>query len=198
MLPCAARCVLFVLHVRLLSPRSADRCSPGLCWRMVGIGALSLRIRDEHLHEEPSLRIVLEAKVMRRVDAFQILPLDSGGQLLKPSREFGGSCGHRPSSGGSSPGDAQRLSLRHKASAACSADRCSPCLCWRMVGIGALPLRMRDEHLHEDAGLRIVFSNARSCALCAVLWFGICFLDLARDREKARGDVFGVLDVWAN
>ena len=66
-----------------------------------------------------------------------------------------------------------------------------------MVGIGALPLRMRDEHLHEEAGLRIVFSNPRSCALCAVLWFGICFLDLARDREKARGDVVGVLDLWA-
>ena len=26
----------------------------GLCWRMVGIGALLRRIRDEHLHEEPS------------------------------------------------------------------------------------------------------------------------------------------------
>ena len=42
---------------------------------MVGIGALSLRIRDEHLHEKPSLRIVLAAKVMRRVDAFQTLPV---------------------------------------------------------------------------------------------------------------------------
>ena len=65
MLHFAARSVLFVLHVRRLdcSIRSADRCSPGLCWRMVGIGALSLRIRDEHLHEEPSLRIVLAAKV---------------------------------------------------------------------------------------------------------------------------------------
>ena len=73
----AGRCVLFVPRVRRLdwSARSADRCSAGLCWRMVGIGALSLRIRDEHLHEEPSLRIVLAAKVMRRVDAFQALPV---------------------------------------------------------------------------------------------------------------------------
>ena len=55
----------FVCAVRRLdcSTRSAARCSAGLCWRMVGIGALSLRIRDEHLHEEPSLRIVLAAKV---------------------------------------------------------------------------------------------------------------------------------------
>ena len=83
---------------------------------MVGSGALSLRMCDEHLHEEPSLRIVLEAKVMRRL--VQVLPLNSGGQWLKPSREFGGSIGTRPSSGGRSPDDAQRLSLRHKASAA--------------------------------------------------------------------------------
>ena len=33
---------------------------------MVGIGALPLRMRDEHLHEEASLRIVLAGKVMRR------------------------------------------------------------------------------------------------------------------------------------
>jgi len=33
---------------------------------MVGIGALSLRIRDEHLHEEPRLRIVLAGRVVRR------------------------------------------------------------------------------------------------------------------------------------
>ena len=26
----------------------------GPCWRMVGIGALLRRVRDEHLHEEPS------------------------------------------------------------------------------------------------------------------------------------------------
>ena len=65
-LPPDVFCLCFTSAGWTASTRSADRCSPGLCWRMVGIGALSLRIRDEHLHEEPSLRIVLEAKVMRR------------------------------------------------------------------------------------------------------------------------------------
>ena len=40
-----------------------------------------------------------------------------------------------------------------------------------MVGIGALPLRMRDEHLHEEAGLRIVFKPKVMRALCrGVVW----------------------------
>ena len=51
------------LLLSALKPRSSnlwtwlfggDRCVAGLCWRMVGIGALLQRIRDEHLHEEPS------------------------------------------------------------------------------------------------------------------------------------------------
>ena len=33
------------------------------------------------------------------------------------------------------------------------------CLCGRMVGIGARPLRTRDEHLHEVASLRIVLAG---------------------------------------
>ena len=54
---------------------------------MVGIGALSLRIRDEHLHEEPSLRIVLAGKVMRRRAggvACENVAVDLEAQKLQP------------------------------------------------------------------------------------------------------------------
>ena len=78
-----------------------------------------------------------------------------------------------------SPCDTKHL----QQSSACSADRCSPCLCWRMVGIGALPLRMRDEHLHEKAGLRIVLKPKVVRALCRGMVWDL-FLRLgSRPRE---------------
>ena len=55
-----------------------------------------------------------------------------------------------------------------------------------MVGIGALPLRMRDEHLHEEAGLRIVFQPKVMHALCRGMVWDLFPCLGARPREGER------------
>ena len=55
-----------------------------------------------------------------------------------------------------------------------------------MVGIGALPLRMRDEHLHEKAGLRIVLKPKVVRALCRGMVWDLFLCLGSRQREGER------------
>ena len=61
---------------------------------------------------------------------------------------------------------------------------------WSVVGFRFTLLAGRASGIRgssrPEACLRIAFEPKVVRALCAVLWFGICFLALARDREKAR------------